>query len=188
MEIFQAELPVLVCVLILHPFWTIKCNGAQIRERRSLFDMALTLWCYRNQLRIPLVGINLYGCYCGPGGSGSAVDPVDQCCFLHDCCYRHCRVSLKCRSKVKWQRYSFRCWKSQTECVSKSVCGRMACECDKQFAECLARAKPKKQHFLYNKKQLCPGPKGTCPAIFPNRTEIHRWTKKPSVPQNATIH
>ncbi|XP_030056804.1 phospholipase A2, minor isoenzyme [Microcaecilia unicolor] len=183
MKIFHTIL--LYAILILHPFWVVKGNGAQIRERRSLFDMALTLWCYRNQLQIPLIGINLYGCHCGPGGSGIAVDAVDHCCFLHDCCYRHCRVSLKCHFKVKWQKYNFMCLKSQTECTSRSICGRMACECDNS-CRMSDSSKPKKQHFLYNKKHLCPGPKDVCP-IFPNKTEIHRWTKKSSVSQNA-IH
>uniref|UniRef100_A0A452I7S2 Phospholipase A2 n=1 Tax=Gopherus agassizii TaxID=38772 RepID=A0A452I7S2_9SAUR len=107
------------------------------RGRRSLLELGLTLWCYRQRLQTPLFALNLYGCYCGTGGSGTPLDAVDQCCFLHDCCYRHARVSLECRGRVKWQPYEFACSQSGTECRSQSVCGRMACECDRQFAECL---------------------------------------------------
>uniref|UniRef100_A0A8C3P8I6 Phospholipase A2 n=1 Tax=Chrysemys picta bellii TaxID=8478 RepID=A0A8C3P8I6_CHRPI len=111
------------------------------RGRRSLLELGLTLWCYRQRLRTPLFALNLYGCYCGTGGSGTPLDAVDQCCFLHDCCYRHARVSLECRGRVKWQPYEFACSQSGTECRSQSVCGRMACECDREFAECLTAAK-----------------------------------------------
>uniref|UniRef100_A0ABM5F331 Phospholipase A2 n=1 Tax=Pogona vitticeps TaxID=103695 RepID=A0ABM5F331_9SAUR len=149
-------------------------NGSQ-REKRSILDMVLTLWCYRQRLQIPLLALNLYGCYCGTGGSGSPLDAVDQCCFLHDCCYRHVRVSLQCHSKVKWQRYKLLCNGSETECRSTGVCGRMACECDKQLAECLTGAKPRRKNSFYNRRELCKGPKNSCPVIHHNATEILPW-------------
>ncbi|XP_044870000.1 phospholipase A2, minor isoenzyme-like [Mauremys mutica] len=156
------------------------------RGRRSLLELGLTLWCYRQRLRTPLFALNLYGCYCGTGGSGTPLDAVDQCCFLHDCCYRHARVSLECRGRVKWQPYEFACSQSGTECRSQSVCGRMACECDRQFAECLTAAKPRKRHFFYNRRELCAGPKGSCPATFPNKAEILHWRRTPSPPPPGT--
>ncbi|XP_053256506.1 phospholipase A2 crotoxin basic subunit CBb-like [Podarcis raffonei] len=145
------------------------------REKRSVLDLILTLWCYRHRLQIPLLGLNLYGCYCGTGGSGSPVDAVDQCCFIHDCCYRHARVSLKCHRRVKWQRYKLSCNGSETECQSTSICGRMACECDKQLAECLTAAKPRRKHSFYNREALCKGPRDPCPAVHRNWTEILPW-------------
>lgn len=156
------------------------------RGRRSLLELGLTLWCYRHRLQTPLLALNLYGCYCGSGGSGTPRDTVDECCFLHDCCYRHARVSLECRGRVKWQPYEFACRRRGTECRSQSVCGRMACECDRQFAECLMAAKPRRGHFFYNRRELCAGPKGTCPATFPERAEILHWSKTPPTSTPST--
>nr|DBA17446.1 TPA: hypothetical protein GDO54_002894 [Pyxicephalus adspersus] len=148
-----------------------------VRHKRGVLDLVITLWCYRGRLKVPLLAINLYGCYCGSGGSGTPVDDVDRCCHLHDCCYRYSRLDLQCHSKVKWQFYQFSCGKTQTECKSSTLCGRMACECDKQFAECLTKAKAKKKHFFYNKRDLCVGSHETCPQIPPNGTSVWPWAQ-----------
>uniref|UniRef100_A0A8C5WHW2 Phospholipase A2 n=1 Tax=Leptobrachium leishanense TaxID=445787 RepID=A0A8C5WHW2_9ANUR len=147
----------------------VTCNEVKILERRKrgLLDLVVTLWCYRNKLKVPLLGINLYGCYCGTGGSGLPVDEVDRCCFLHDCCYYHSRVVLKCHAKVKWEFYNFTCAQDQTKCTSQTVCGRTACECDRQLAECLThnhqesnkyKGKPKNN----NPKDPLPTPGALC--------------------------
>ncbi|PIN88789.1 hypothetical protein AB205_0221320 [Aquarana catesbeiana] len=156
------------------------CSNTPVREKRSLLDMVVTLWCYREKLKISLLAINQYGCYCGAGGSGTPVDDADRCCLLHDCCYRYARVDLQCHSKIKWQLYRFSCHQSKTKCKSSSLCGRMACECDKQFAECLTKAKGVKKYFLYNKKDLCMGPHETCPQMPPNMTSAWPWTQNPT--------
>ncbi|XP_078529258.1 phospholipase A2 crotoxin basic subunit CBb-like [Lissotriton helveticus] len=183
MKVFHME--VALATVILLSALADPCSSLT-REKRSLLDMVATLWCYRNRLGISLLGINLYGCYCGTGGSGATVDSVDQCCFLHDCCYHHSRVFLKCRSKVKWKNYSFRCKGAETYCMSRGMCSRMACECDKQFAECLMKATPNMAHFFYDKQQLCPGPKSTCPDKFPNRSEILSWPQTTPISQNRS--
>ncbi|XP_056382561.1 otoconin-90-like isoform X2 [Hyla sarda] len=152
-------------------------TGTAIRQKRGVLDLVVTLWCYRNRLKVPLLGINLYGCYCGTGGTGGAVDNVDRCCLLHDCCYRYSRIDLQCHSKIKWQFYQFSCGPAQTQCHSSTLCGRMACECDKLFAECLTKAKPKKKHFFYNRKDMCVGPHDACPQLHPNITSVLQWTQ-----------
>ncbi|KAG8564539.1 hypothetical protein GDO81_016510 [Engystomops pustulosus] len=156
--------------------------GTPVRHKRGVLDLAVTLWCYRNRLQVPLLGINLYGCYCGTGGTGAAVDDVDRCCLLHDCCYRYSRIDLQCHSKIKWHFYHFSCGTSHTRCHSATLCGRMACECDKQFAECLTKAKPKKRHFFYNRRDMCAGPHDVCPELHPN---ITRWSRNLTDPDHG---
>ncbi|XP_055505826.1 basic phospholipase A2 F17-like [Leucoraja erinacea] len=168
-------------VSILCAMWMCLCPCAEMgqsspRERRGLFNMAMTLWCYRSKLAIPLLKINNYGCYCGTGGSSRPVDQVDHCCFLHDCCYHHTRVTLGCHSQVKWSLYNYTCRKSQTTCKGRTVCTRMSCECDRAFAECLSRAKPRAKHYFY-KAGLCKEKKSVCPVGFPSSSTIMNWIK-----------
>ncbi|XP_066438377.1 phospholipase A2-like [Eleutherodactylus coqui] len=162
------------------------CSGANVRQKRGVLDLVVTLWCYRNRLKVPLLGINLYGCYCGTGGAGAPVDDVDRCCLLHDCCYRYSRLDLECHSKIKWQFYQFTCGPAQTQCQSSTLCGRMACECDKQFAECLTKVKPKRKHFFYNKRDLCVGPHDACPELHPHITAIAQYARNMSDPDLGT--
>lgn len=133
------------------------------RGKRSLLELFLTLWCYRARLATPLLALPRYGCYCGRGGAGRPADAVDECCFAHDCCYRHARVALRCRRRVKWQRYRLSCRGAETQCRSATTCGRRACECDRQLAECLAAARPSRTHFLYHREGRCQGPEPACP-------------------------
>ncbi|XP_077148711.1 basic phospholipase A2 taipoxin alpha chain-like isoform X1 [Ranitomeya variabilis] len=160
-------------------YWT-SSTGAPARQRRGVLDLVVTLWCYRERLKVPLLGINLYGCYCGTGGAGAAVDDVDRCCLRHDCCYRYSRLDLRCHGRVKWQLYQFSCGTAHTQCHSSTLCGRMACECDKQFAECLTKAKPKRRHFFYNKKDMCVGPHDVCPELHHNLTAISERIQNPN--------
>ncbi len=39
------------------------------------------------------LGLAGYGNYCGSGGSGSAIDPLDAACQKHDACYSSCQCS-----------------------------------------------------------------------------------------------
>ncbi|XP_048462904.1 acidic phospholipase A2-like [Rhincodon typus] len=174
----------LLVMVLLAIIWLCLCPQAElrpdaIRQRRGLVDMAMTLWCYRSKLGISLLKLHNYGCYCGTGGSSRPVDPVDQCCFLHDCCYYHTRVILGCHSQVKWSMYNFTCKRAQTECKGQTVCTRMSCECDRAFAECLSRAKPSDMHYFY-KTRFCKENKSICPDIFPNSSTIMDWIKQGS--------
>jgi hypothetical protein len=38
-------------------------------------------------------GLNWYGNWCGPGGSGPMTDCYDAACKRHDECYKKCRVN-----------------------------------------------------------------------------------------------
>ncbi|KAJ8675401.1 hypothetical protein QAD02_011187, partial [Eretmocerus hayati] len=57
-------------------------NGLK-RFQRSLWNMYQMM---QSVLGCPLK-YNGYGCYCGSGGSGVAIDGIDRCCEEHDRCY-----------------------------------------------------------------------------------------------------
>lgn len=148
------------------------CTNTLVRDERNLLDMAVSLYCSRSKLSVSLTGLLLYGCFCGPGGSGQPVDEVDQCCLAHDCCYHHTKVNMKCHSKSS--SYKFSCNQATVECLSTDLCGRAACECDRLFAECLTEAKKadSKYHF-YDKKKLCPSPDAACPPLAPSMSNAN---------------
>ncbi|OCT83801.1 hypothetical protein XELAEV_18021941mg [Xenopus laevis] len=147
-----------------------------IRHKRDISDMSEALWCYREKVRTPLLGINMYGCFCGIGGSGHPQDEVDRCCFLHDCCYQYANLTFNCDSS--FQPYKFSCKRSQIKCKASGVCAQMSCECDKKFAECLTTAKPKDKHFFFNGENICTKPTEICPAIYPSMAAITRRAGK----------
>jgi RHS repeat-associated protein len=63
---------------------------------------------------------NIHGNWCGPGGSGPILDPVDQCCYDHDSCYGACGATW--RDKV----FGTKDPKRRTEMQS---CDRSVCAC-----------------------------------------------------------
>lgn len=70
---------------------------------------------------------NIHGNWCGPGGSGPVLDPVDQCCSDHDSCYDACSATW--RDKV----FGTKDPKRRSEMAS----------CDKSICACLGDIDPK---------------------------------------------
>uniref|UniRef100_A0A915JJ93 Phospholipase A2 n=1 Tax=Romanomermis culicivorax TaxID=13658 RepID=A0A915JJ93_ROMCU len=68
------------------------------------FARAITCATESNPIRY-----NNYGCYCGWGGSGTPVDPIDNCCQIHDSCYGQCE-KLGCWPKLS--PYALTCFHS----------------------------------------------------------------------------
>ncbi|XP_071176838.1 basic phospholipase A2 PA-12C-like [Mytilus edulis] len=78
-----------------------------------------------------------YGHYCGIGGSGVVLDPIDACCAQHDDCYgdqkkSHCGMFVP---KYSWfiSEIGITCSDAPGD-----FCRRHLCECDKKCSQCFA--------------------------------------------------
>jgi RHS repeat-associated protein len=69
--------------------------------------------------------INIYGNWCGPGGSGPVLDTLDQCCYDHDSCYDRCNAT----------------WKDKVFGTNPQRAAQMQ-TCDKSLCDCLDSVQP----------------------------------------------
>ncbi|XP_017844890.1 uncharacterized protein LOC108601502 [Drosophila busckii] len=94
-----------------------------------------------------------YGCYCGFGGHGIAVDGIDRCCRQHDKCYNQ----SNCISYLEYfVPYVWKCYRGKPLCAldhgewgGPDSCAARLCQCDLQLSRCL-------------RKFYCPSGRATC--------------------------
>nr|WNB50466.1 phospholipase A2 membrane associated-like protein [Hemiscorpius lepturus] len=85
-----------------------------------------------------------YGNWCGIGGSGKAVDPIDKCCQTHDNCYMKARDQGKCKAILSLYLAKYN-WKSEKDTIVCSIpedgneCDLASCYCDREVALCLGK-------------------------------------------------
>ncbi|XP_051888460.1 phospholipase A2, minor isoenzyme-like [Pristis pectinata] len=125
-------------------------------ESRNLIQFSDMISCV-NPGYSPLLRFNNYGCYCGPGGSGTPVDELDRCCQTHDYCYEKAENELKCNlvKAPKMIAYQYTCSKTGTiECsTGNGKCQKFVCECDRNAAICFSKAKYNPENKGINKSR-----------------------------------
>ncbi|XP_038049113.1 phospholipase A2 AP-PLA2-I-like [Patiria miniata] len=128
-------------------------NGAADRETTSVLQFGNMILCLVDLGLWSGLDYNGYGCYCGYGGSGKALDATDQCCVEHDNCYGRApteggcntldtylidydyekttdangNCAIKCKAEADYGFFSI-----------NSQCKAFMCECDRKGAQCFA--------------------------------------------------
>nr|XP_002128528.1 acidic phospholipase A2 57 [Ciona intestinalis] len=125
------------------------------RFRRTPIDFHHAIECHQPEVII-LGTYGKYGCYCGFGGSGTPVDATDRCCQLHDLCYEEADEMEKSLKEKLFSligtimnTYNSSCIDGQVVCMENSPFKDKVCNCDKDAARCLYRAKPSYNSTYY---------------------------------------
>nr|P00603.1 RecName: Full=Basic phospholipase A2 CM-II; Short=svPLA2; AltName: Full=Phosphatidylcholine 2-acylhydrolase [Naja mossambica] len=94
-----------------------------------------------------------YGCYCGRGGKGTAVDDLDRCCQVHDNCYGEAE-KLGCWPYLTL--YKYECSQGKLTCSGgNNKCAAAVCNCDLVAANCFAGARYIDANYNINLKERC---------------------------------
>ncbi|XP_072172608.1 acidic phospholipase A2 Cc1-PLA2-like [Diadema setosum] len=110
------------------------------RRKRSMYELGTMVACATGLSPMAYAD---YGCWCGRGGRGEAVDDIDGCCRSHDLCYQRLREQRICRRwQLYLQPYGFQKTCSHTdtpvlECTGRRRCAFELCQCDRTFALCV---------------------------------------------------
>ncbi|KAL3103369.1 hypothetical protein niasHS_002555 [Heterodera schachtii] len=87
---------------------------------------------------------NGYGCFCGIGGNGTALDGIDSCCQMHDLCYDFSVFAGFCSPINRYiSHYDWQCRNWDGSATAQTIakcdeaknermggCGRAICRCD----------------------------------------------------------
>lgn len=139
-----------------------------VNDKRNLYQFHKMIECSTNLSSYHYLD---YGCYCGYGGGGNAVDETDMCCKIHDACYEaisnHPNL-CPFESSVYWKIYSRD--DTCTGCTDEEgTCGRAICDCDGAAARCFAQVQYNSENFNY--------PQENC-WIFSSQTGMSNWTRQ----------
>jgi len=80
---------------VLIAFLVFTCSiewlDASFRVKRNVVEMGEMIQTAAPKIKNP-EELTSYGNYCGFGGSGDPIDPIDSCCQAHDHCYDRARL------------------------------------------------------------------------------------------------
>ncbi|XP_035226800.1 phospholipase A2 A2-actitoxin-Cgg2a-like isoform X2 [Stegodyphus dumicola] len=113
-------------------------TGGTKRHRRSLTDLNSMVQSIIGREGSDFIG---YGNWCGLGGSGRPVDPVDECCEVHDMCYVLASEG-PCKDKGEKGVYQIEYqWSKKSDgtasCKNVDRCPDSICLCDALLTNCL---------------------------------------------------
>ncbi|XP_057294446.1 basic phospholipase A2 10-like [Hydractinia symbiolongicarpus] len=107
----------------------------------SLFELCEQIDFYSSSKLLHCLDYDDYGCWCGPGGSGTPVDGSDACCRDHDHCYDNILRNHKCNPYLAhYQFHKGQCLNEPGSCLYN------LCKCDQAISICLSK---NKYHFKY---------------------------------------
>nr|P10117.1 RecName: Full=Basic phospholipase A2 homolog 1; Short=svPLA2 homolog; AltName: Full=Phospholipase A2 homolog I; Short=PLH-I [Laticauda colubrina] len=117
----------------------------------NLIQFSQLIQC-ANKGKRPTLHYMDYGCYCGPGGSGTPVDDLDRCCKTNDDCYG--QAEKKGCSPLSTN-YNFDCFPGGPQCGKGTTCQRFVCDCDLKAALCFAKSPYNNKNFNIDTKKRC---------------------------------
>lgn len=90
-----------------------------------------------------------YGCWCGPGGSGTPVDGTDTCCHAHDLCYDAIYAKKSGDPYYLQYHYTNKTCSDDVGTILHDICS-----CDQTLASCLSK---NTYHWHYWGERFWPG-------------------------------
>lgn len=125
-------------------------------SKRAAWDLYAMVKCSTGCNPLVFKG---YGCFCGFLGHGNPVDGIDRCCKMHDWCYTttscmNLQYQLPYFVPYKWKCNGGApyCIRGKTKYSGHGSCSHQLCECDREFASCLA------DYPCPHKKAMCMSP------------------------------
>ncbi|CAM9749526.1 unnamed protein product [Lampetra fluviatilis] len=106
-------------------------EGHAVHRRKRSLSFNNVVLCFAGRSALDYSN---YGCYCGWGGNGVALDDADRCCEAQDKCYN--AISRGCN--VNFIAYANSCADGEVQCDKLKLCEKMVCSCDVIAAKCLA--------------------------------------------------
>uniref|UniRef100_A0AC35TZ85 EGF-like domain-containing protein n=1 Tax=Rhabditophanes sp. KR3021 TaxID=114890 RepID=A0AC35TZ85_9BILA len=106
------------------------------KKLNALWNLQMMAEC---RLGYSALVYNNYGCWCGVGGAGKAMDQIDACCEKHDKCYDAAIDTHKCMDvPIEYvDDYSWKCLDHEPMCSESSTgCAKELCACDKAVVDC----------------------------------------------------
>ncbi|XP_048578859.1 acidic phospholipase A2 E-like isoform X2 [Nematostella vectensis] len=158
------KLNLVIAGILVMAVWAIAKENVEkevhSRSKRNVAQFGLMIKCTTGRSAFDYNG---YGCWCGKGGSGRAVDAIDRCCLAHDRCYQSIIRRKDCQ--FKFQLYTVYYYRQGCNgCAPltrrrrhgfNNKCQYSLCQCDRRAVLCFHGKRYNNRYKNYNKKRYC---------------------------------